>query len=353
MIARGRRVRVVGVGLIGTSLALGLRAAGVEVVLDDTDPGHLQTAVALGAGRVDDGGPVDVSFVAVRPAVAAVVIAKELRRFPNVIVSDTTSVKAHLQAELESLVPESFERYVGGHPIAGRERSGPVAARPDLFRGRPWVLTARTGPARRAIEELVEACGAQPLHLDADCHDQAVALTSHLPQLVSSALAGRLPALAPSARAVVGAGFADLTRIAESDPGLWAEIAAANAVPLSAALRGLAEQLSDLAQALDTGLGDGAVRALVGSGRVGRRLLPGKHGGPARDYAVVGVIVSDAPGELARLFAAAGEAAVNIEDLRVDHAPGLPLGAIELSVAPGDVERLRATLRARGWTLED
>lgn len=357
-----RRVRVIGTGLIGTSLGLSLREAaargspavrGVEVLLEDSHPGHLRTAIALGAGVLDDGKEADVTFVAVPPAQAGPVAAGVLGRDLNSIVSDTTSIKARPQLEVESLCWDQVHRFVGGHPIAGRERSGPAAARADLFRGRAWVLTAPDSPQRRVVQQLVEACGAVAIFLDPNQHDQAVAVSSHLPQLVASTLAGSLAELPQTSRAVVGGGFADMTRVADSDPELWAEIAAGNQGPLGAALRRFAARLDSVADALEGPNPQQAVRELVESGRQGRRLLPGKHGGPAHEYVSVGVVVRDEPGELGRLFAAAGSAGVNIEDVRVDHAPGLPLGAVELAVAAGAAARLRATLSAQGWTLDD
>src|SRR5699024_7091608 len=123
--------------------------------------------------------------------------------------------------------------FVGGHPVAGRERSGPVAARADLFAGRPWVLVpGQAAPsAVAAVRQLVAAAGAVPIEMTAAEHDAALAAVSHLPQLVASALAGSLLPLPDGAVGLAGQGLRDTIRIAASDPALWAEIAVANAGP--------------------------------------------------------------------------------------------------------------------------
>jgi prephenate dehydrogenase len=348
---RADRVLVVGTGLIGTSIGLALSRAGSQVGLIDLDPGRLRVAEEMGAGTAGPDGDYDACFICVPPLRTGQLIIESLRRDPSLRISDTASVKAHIEVEVEACKDISSAHFVGGHPIAGRERSGPTAASADLFAGRPWVLTERAGvdPAtEETFVRLVGLCGARPVRLSAAEHDRMVAVSSHLPQLLASALSAE----AASAGELAGGGLADMTRIADSDPALWAEIAAANSVPLAAALRRVSARLGELAADLESGSGRRAVQRLVTEGREGRRALPGKHGGQQRQYATVAVAVRDATGELARLFAAVAASGVNIEDVRLDHLPGLPFGLVLLSVEPAAAAGLRVSLQGGGWATE-
>jgi prephenate dehydrogenase len=143
-----------------------------------------------------------------------------------------------------------------------------------------------------------------------------------------------------------------MTRIADSDPDLWGQIASGNAGPLARLLRGLGSQMAALADALDGGSGGAnAFAALVARGNAGRSQLPGKHGASRQQYAAVPVVVSDEPRALARLLLDAGDAGVNVEDLSLEHSPGAPVGLCELLVDPGQAERLAKVLRERGWSV--
>jgi prephenate dehydrogenase len=158
----------------------------------------------------------------------------------------------------------------------------------------------------------------------------------------------------PDALALAGPGLRDVTRIAASDTGLWTEILGANASQAHEILRSVIAQLGVAADALASiavGNDDAAkqLTAVLESGRDGVARIPGKRGGPAPEYAIVQVVIADSPGELARLFAAAGAAGINIEDVRIEHSPGLPVGVAELSVRPDAVEALAGALAAAGW----
>jgi prephenate dehydrogenase len=188
--------------------------------------------------------------------------------------------------------------------------------------------------------------------LDAMAHDALFARLSHVPQLVASALAASITGLSAEDAALAGTGLRDTTRLADSDPGLWAEIISANAAPVATGLRLVAEPLLRLAEALDRGEEPGPdVRLLLEQGRTGRRLLPGKHGGAPIEVRLVQVVVPDEPGRLARLLADIAAESVNLEDLRVEHAPGQPLGIAEISVLPASYDLMVSALAARGWTV--
>lgn len=353
----GRRLLVVGTGLIGTSVALAVRQSGAEVLLSDADQGRLATAVAAGAGHPVEAGAedrADVVLVAVPPAQVARVVVETLRRTTTGTVTHVSSVQTLPQQEIESSGAE-LSRFVGGHPIAGRELSGPAHASPDLFVERPWVVTPTSASAPSAVSTvmaLARACGARPTVLAAETHDRLFAQLSHVPQLVASALAGSIAGMSGEDAALAGTGLRDTTRLADSDPAMWAEIIAANATPVAAGLRAVAEPLLHLADALESGAGPGAaVRRLLDEGRTGRSLLPGKHGGAPIEVCLVQVVVPDQPGALARLLGDVAAESVNLEDLRVEHAPGQPLGIAEISVLPGAYEPLVSALAARGWTV--
>jgi prephenate dehydrogenase len=363
------RVLVVGTGLIGTSVALALRARGTEVWLSDADPGAARLAASLGAGTVvpdlrDAKGIADVAVLAMPPAAVGAQLALAQENGVAEFYTDVASVKV-LPVRQARALGCRLESYVPGHPLAGRERQGPAAAQADLFLGRTWALCPlpETAPAAvAAVTALAAACGADLVTTDAGTHDRWVALVSHAPHLVAAAMAARLapPDVAAEALTLAGQGLRDVTRIAAGDSGLWTQILTANAGPVAAVVAAVAEDLAAAAallarlapEAADTAGPDTAsagVTALLDHGRSGAGRIPGKHGGQPRNFTVVQVVIADRPGELARLFDAAGAAGVNIEDIRLEHSPGLPVGVAELSVRPGQEGLLRDTMEAGGW----
>jgi prephenate dehydrogenase len=355
-------VRIVGTGLLGTSVGLGLSGGATRVTLTDPSPTALALARDLGAGEIDSGDcePALV-VVAAPPDVTAEVVATELAAHPAATVTDVASVKAGVLRQLPHRGAD-LGRYVGGHPLAGRERSGPVAARGDLFLGRPWVVcpTGKAEPERvDAVRRLALALGAVPVTMSPDDHDAAVARVSHVPQVAASLVAARLRQAPDGAVALAGQGLRDVTRIAGSDPLLWAQILSANAGPVLAVLRELHADLDVVIGALDALAGEtpgapatggrASVARLVADGNLGRDRIPGKHGGSPTTYAVVTVLVPDSPGSLARLFADIGDAGVNVEELVLEHAPGRAVGLIEVSVLPAVREVLEMALTSAGW----
>ena len=367
-----RRVTVVGTGLIGTSIALALRARDVDVTLTDPDPASLRLASDLGAGRpldeAEESAPADVAVIAAPPAVIPEVLRDAQNRGLAQVYTDAASVKASVLGEAERLGCD-MATFVPGHPMGGREKHGPGAARADLFLGRSWALcpTGKADPGSvAAVTELTRLCGADPLVLAAEAHDRAVALVSHAPHVASSAVAARLLCGDEAALTLAGQGVRDVTRVAGGDPAMWTEILTHNAAPVADVLREMAADLAATAEALRTlplpgtgvGTGTGAdggiepVRDLLARGRSGQGRIPGKHGSQRRPaYTVIPVVIPDEPGALGRLFAAAATAGVNIEDVRIEHSPGLPLGVAELYVLSGAVDTLAAALSEGGWSV--
>ncbi|MFD2080809.1 prephenate dehydrogenase [Actinopolymorpha cephalotaxi] len=362
-----RRVVVIGAGLMGTSVALALRRYGVEVLLEDADPGNLRVAVSLGAGvpvtpaealANNTADSADLVVVGVPPSALGTVIADALTRFPGAAVTDLGSVKAAALAgtRAHASTQAGLDRYVGGHPMAGSEQSGPLAARADLFDGRAWAVTphADSRPdAVAAVERLARTCGAFPVQLSPGEHDEAVALVSHLPQVASTVVAGLLTTAAEGHLVLAGQGLRDVTRIAGGDPELWTQILSANAEPVARLLHEAADNLHRVAHTLEkrdaaeAGLAD--LRTSLERGATGVRRLPGKHGARPEAFSPVPVLLPDQPGELARLFADVGAAGVNIEDVRIDHSPNTPAGLVELWVHEDAVPALLEALAHHGW----
>ena len=356
-----RKVVVIGTGMIGTSVALALRDRGAEVWLADADPAVARLAADIGAGAAmpDDGpsgGPADLAVLAMPPEAVAPALAAAQARGLARWYTDVASVKELPLSRARELRCD-LASFAGGHPLSGRERSGPAAARADLFLGRPWVICPlpETAPETAdAVADLARSCGAQPVRMSPADHDRWAALVSHAPHAVAVAMAAQLEKAPDGALSLAGQGLRDVTRIAAGDTGLWtrilssnaahaAEVLAAVAADLAAASGALAkiaqgdeESVKDLARALERGA-------------AGVARIPGKRGGPAPAYKIVQVVIGDKPGELARLFQAAGEAGVNIEDVGIEHSAGLPVGVAELAVRPEAAARLVEALAAGGW----
>jgi prephenate dehydrogenase len=358
-------VLIVGAGLIGASIGFALRRAGVEVLLEDASPTVLQEAIYRGAGKMGEPGRTpSVVVIAVPPDAASGEIARAAERFPEATITDTTSVKGLILDEAIEAGADAH-RLVGGHPMAGREISGPEAARADLFDDRLWILTptGHEGQDHVArVRRLVTTCGAQVLSMDPAEHDAAVALVSHVPQIVASSLAAALVGEPADRIQIAGTGLSDTTRIAGSDPQLWTQILRANAGPVSGVLEGVTRRLQQILDALTPderasarhgGLIDrdqvAPVTEVLDHGRQGHARIPGKHGATSIRYAIVPVMVEDKPGELARLFVAAGDLGVNLEDVRIEHVLGRPSGLVDLFVRPDVSEILAAGLTQAGF----
>ncbi|MBL1115840.1 prephenate dehydrogenase [Streptomyces sp. 110] len=358
-----RTALVIGTGLIGTSAALTLVGRGVQVHLADHDAAQARTAEARGAGtQAEPEGPVDLAIVAVPPAYVAATVADVLRRGLARGVLDVASVKGGPRRELEALGCD-LTRYIGTHPMAGRERSGPLAATADLFEGRPWVLTPTGGTDTEVLNlalELVALCRAVPVVMEDEAHDRAVALVSHTPHLLSSMVAARLQDADETAVRLCGQGIRDVTRIAASDPAMWIDILSANPGPVADVLAAVAADLDETVRALRAlqsadeakrGGGAAGIEDVLRRGNAGRERVPGKHGAASAVYETVTVLIGDQPGELARIFADAGRAGVNIEDVRIEHATGQQAGLIQLVVEPSAAPGLTQALRERGWSI--
>ena len=279
-------------------------------------------------------------------------------------MTDTASVKGAVLRALQDKDAD-LSRYVGSHPMAGRERSGVVAAQGDLFDGRSWVVAPGPQASAGAIElvrQIAAAAGSAVLVMTPDEHDAAVAAVSHVPQIAASLVASRLRDLPSGAVALSGQGIRDVTRIAASDPSMWTQILSGNAPAVRRVLEPLAQELEDVLGALrhlesESDRGSVGARAVlartVADGNAGHARIPGKHGAAPTTYATVVVVVPDEPGALGRLLRDVGDAGVNMEDLHLEHGVGQPFGLAELSVLPAAVQPLIAALSSAGWPVHE
>ncbi len=324
-----QRVLVVGTGLMGGSIGLALRKAGdVHVTGVDASAEHAQDALA--AGALDEIGTdlssaasdADVIVVAtplgeILSTVSAVAqVARD-----GAVVTDIGSTKGTIVSEAERILGTS-RAFVGGHPMAGTEGEGIASARPDLFDGALWFLTPTaetSSEAYRTVNALVSSIGARTLALDPSEHDRLVALVSHLPYAIATALMG-LAAQEDDDRlyrAAAGS-FRDVTRTAGSNPRVWRDIFATNREAVVGELDGFIARLAEIRDAVVDGNWDTFDR-VVTTARDARRRLPAKGERAVVDPVTVEVAIADRAGALAEVTTAFGEGGINIEDLWVDH----------------------------------
>jgi len=353
------RIAVLGVGLIGGSIGLAARRRlGAEVVGYGRTPATLARAVEIGA--LDRGaasvaeacegadlvfcaGPVGALPAQAREALAA--------SGPETVVSDVGSTKGELVAALGE-----DERFIGGHPLAGAETAGVDNARADLFEGARWYLTPTersSGLLYDRLQRAVAGLGARPQAIDPGAHDRLLATISHLPHVVANALAAEAAAeLSRDSERMpeVGPSFRDTTRVAGSNPAIWADIFASNREAVADSVAAVAARLSAAAELIRRGDREAVAAWHAAAGEDRRRLLePALEAGPLRELRIV---VANRPGTIAALALALGEAGVNIEDMALHPTPDMTSGAVTLWVAGAEqAERAAALVRELGHTV--
>jgi len=343
-----QHVRVVGAGLIGTSIALALASRGVSVELHDEDQNALDLAKDLLAPHVKVGVP-DLVIVATPPKTILDVLKKEFGHNPQATFIDVGSVKNNLVLDVETLT-ELAARFVGSHPIAGREVAGPSSAQADLFQGRAWILTPTSVTEESSIDlakELVEALGATAYIMSAPAHDSLLARISHLPQITSTALAGAIEQIGDNLN-LSGQGLRDMTRIANSDGELWSEILLENQNEVLKAITEYQQIIANLKDALES-RDESALKKVFINGNKGRARVSGKHGSKPRNYSHLMIVIKDEPGALSQLFEQCAAINANIEDLSIEHSPGQLTGLITLAFSPDDALRVQDHLLSHDW----
>ena len=339
---------IVGAGLIGASIGIGLTAEGWRVTIADADPEAQLLARNIGAGGAPGDEQPQLVIVATPPGVTPEVLTHALGTWPHAVVVDVASVKAPMAAA--AATSGQAHRYVGSHPMAGREVSGALAAQGDLFRARPWILCpgVATQEAVAMVRSVADARQCDVVEMDAESHDRAVARVSHAPQVAASAVAAALGPLGADDVALAGQGLRDVTRIAASHPGMWSDIATLNRQALVETLDHIVAELDSVRAAEDIGA---ALAQLIERGRREVARIPGKHGGAAREWEPVTVIVPDSPGHLVRLLTDAAAVGANVEDISIEHSPRQPVGLTTLWVLPQSARALIEALEKGGWVV--
>jgi len=340
--------RIVGSGLIGTSIGLGLVQRGVQVQMVDSDVKSQSLANDL-VGGVSISNP-DLVVLAMPTSQLSAVISEENQLNPQSTFMDVGSVKNEVVLQVQTISGLS-KRFLPTHPMAGREIGGASSARADLFQGRTWILTPSAdlnSASHQLVLELIEHLGATPIELSAPDHDRAVARISHLPQIASSLIAKQLTGTPPEWMELAGQGLRDTTRIAGSDESLWKEIIYSNRSELQQLLINLQNDLQSMIDSLED---PQQIAQLIAQGRAGKALIPGKHGGKAREYFYLPIVIDDKPGQLGAIFNECAAMDVNVEDLNIEHSPGQLSALITLALSQSDAEKLSTHLTSIGWNV--
>ena len=353
------RVAVLGVGLIGGSIGLAAkRRLGAEVAGYSPTPATVERALEIGALDRGSGSVAEACegaelvFCAAPVGRLSALAAEALAASGHeTVVTDVGSTKREIVAALGS-----DERFIGGHPIAGAETAGVRNARADLFEGARWYLTPTEGSSGLLYDRLqraVAGLGARPQAIDAAAHDRLMATVSHLPHVVANALVAEAAAeLARDSERLpeVGPSFRDMTRVAGSNPAVWADIFASNREVVADSVEAVARRLADAAALIRGGAREAVADWHAAAGEDRRRLLEGASAaGPLRELRIV---VANRPGTIAELALALGEAGVNIEDMALHPAPDMSSGAVTLWVAGDEqAERAERLVRELGHTV--
>jgi prephenate dehydrogenase len=351
------RLAVIGTGLIGTSVALAARRAGMERVTGwDPDEAHLSAAGERGA--VEPADDLSAALAGAELAVVAapvVALPTQVRAVldasgPGCTVTDVGSTKGGVCA-----AAAGEARFIGGHPICGSEARGPERATGELFDGATWFLTpvAATEPARyRLLHGFVSSLGAVPVAVEPEAHDRLVAVTSHLPHALANVLlnhagAARVDGHEPLAAA--GGSLRDMTRIAGANPRIWVDIFLENRVALAAALGEHRRRIEQLEAALAEG-DAGFLAKWIGEASVNRRrLLETAYDDPGT-LQRLRVHVPDRPGVIAGIAQALGAERINIADFDLQHLSSDRGGTLTVLVAgEQDAARAAAILEAQGY----
>ena len=347
---------IVGTGLLGTSVALAAKRAGVGRVTGwDADEETLREAA--GARALDEAAGslaeavagVELVVVAVPVGVLTGTMRDVLAAAPaETTVTDVGSTKRGLASGVDD------ERLVPGHPLAGGASGGPARAAADLFDGATWFLTPlpASGAARvELVERFVGSLGAHAIKLDADTHDRMLALTSHLPHALANLLMRRVGAAGDEALGYAGASLREMTRVAGANPVMWADIFVENGDLIADTLAAHRDEIGDVEQALRGGDREFFERWIEQAAAVRSRMLEYAYRTEARMLNRIRVRVPDQPGVLARITQTLGAAGINIEDFELRHVSPEYGGVLVILVSGAEnAELARALLRREGYS---
>lgn len=342
-----RRANVVGLGLIGGSIAVALRRRGWVLCGEDGASGRAAEAVQRGVIDREGLDPdAEITFVATPVSVIPAAVRAALAATRG-LVSDVGSVKVPVATAVVD------PRFVPGHPMAGSELIGLEGADPDMFSGAAWVLTPRSDTpdaAFTAVASIVADLGAEVVAVSAEAHDALVAVVSHVPHLTAATLMTLADERAQDHAALLrlaAGGFRDMTRIASGHPAIWPDICAENREAIVDTLDQLIAGLSHMRQLV--GGGDRAgLTSVLERARRARSNLPSRSVRP-EELAEVRVPIPDRPGAAAEVFTLAAELGVNIDSFEVVHSLEGTSGVAVLLVDAERSERFRGGLLARGF----
>jgi prephenate dehydrogenase len=345
-----RHAHVIGLGLIGSSVALALGEAGWHVTGTDLDRPIVEAALSAGVIEGTERSDNDALVVIATPArFVAATANKVLRESSNtsLIVTDVAGVKGAIAGNI------SDPRFLAGHPMAGSELRGLAGARADLFQGCTWVLTptAATKPETYGtLHGVLRELGANVVAVDAEDHDRLVAVASHVPHLLAGALMNEASRVAEQDTVLLqlaAGGFRDMTRVAAGDPGIWPDVLFENRVAISQSLESLEARLAALRTALNNDDHDLVANDLL-SAASARRQLPGRALN-SKNLAYLRVVVSDQPGVLAAVTMAASEMLVNIYDIEIAHGIEGSSGTLLLAIDARQAEPFSHALVELGF----
>ena len=344
--SKGEKVNVVGLGLIGGSIALALSEMGYEVWGDDVNPERAQEAVSREVVHAVGIAPDAVlTFVATPVGTVASQVARALAQTTG-FVTDVGSVKAPIAHEVTD------PRFVPGHPMAGSELDGLDGADSSMFRGAVWVLTPQSSTSDDAFSQvasIVSGLGAEVVALEPSQHDALVAVVSHVPHLTAATMmtlaAQRGEDHAALLRLAAG-GFRDMTRIASGRSSIWLDICEQNKDAICEGLNSLIAGLQEMKTTIASSDRDTLAQRLDAA-RVARLNLPSRAT-RTDNLAEVRIPIPDRPGAAAEVFALSSELGVNIFDFEVVHSMEGDRGVMVTVVDNAHVDLFRGGLMARG-----
>ncbi len=341
-----RTAGVIGLGLIGGSIAASLGELGWRVVGHDNDPAVVQAALEQNIIAEAGLGDAELTFVAV-PSGSAVDAVQYALATTSGLVTDVASVKGEIADAIND------PRFIAGHPMAGSEQSGLAGANARLFDGAVWVLCPSATTEDDTLAEIrlvVMSLGADVVVIDPVRHDELVAMISHVPHLTAATLMRLASDRSLEHRALLrlaAGGFRDMTRIASGDPGMWIDICASNKTAIVSVLDDLIGSLGEIRSVVDEGDSD-ALRTMLTEARSARSNLPSSALHPS-ELTEVHVPIADEPGELQQVLSLAGELNINVYDIEISHSATRDRGLLVVVVSAANAPLLDAGLLARGY----
>lgn len=356
-------IAIVGLGLIGGSLAAALRESHPDWEIVGINRSSEPLVYALNNDIVTrttqsiEAGIADADLIFVATPVGMIIpmierIAKACK--PGAIVTDVGSTKAAIVFEAEKILGDNAH-FVGGHPMAGSEKSGVEAARSDLFKNAFYILTPTDKTdteALRKVHQIVSGLNAYVLALSPGEHDRTIAAISHVPHFTSACLvevAQRYISKSKDLMQIAAGGFRDMTRIAAGNPGMWCDIAMANRTAISEGLMELASEISQTARDIEAG-DAAAITDLLKRAQETRLNLPHVKAKDIKELYQVSIDVTDRPGVLSDVTVEVGKLGVNIENIEIIHSTEKMTGTLLLLIIGEEsATRARDALQDRGY----